>query len=167
MNAESLPNLQGTQFIKVSTDLGVHGVDPSDKTYRKILGVVPILDSSLNAPTVFYLGEVQQPFYFTVAEPKLDSVQIQLLDDHDRPLRIFGDWMVELTVEFQEPESLDRYESLATFSGPAIDYAVSGGDPGQYRRLHRELSGRKRAVDGAEQSNRVSHAARTHGAHRA
>lgn len=158
--APRIPNLQGTQFIKVLSSLNVNNVDPSAKDFKRILGVVPILDDSSGSPTTFFLGGVQSPYYVTVAETKFDRIEIELRDDHDNPLDIHGDWMVEMTILFEEPEELDKYNGLSSYTGPAIDFHLSG-DPGDYQRMQRDIS-RMRSIHEMEESeNRRKHAGRS------
>lgn len=150
VRARRAPDLTGTKYIKIITNLGVNNVDPFTKAYRNVLALVPCIDNPSTLLHWFSAGESEG---FPVATAKLDKVQFWLEDDKGRPMKMHSDWMVELAVVFEEPRQLDVYGGLIGYTGPAVDFHASG-DPGRYKRLYDEIRPMANQLDEQESRNR-------------
>ena len=140
VRASRRPDLLGTKFIKVMTNLPISNIDPTDKTFRRILGVIPVTDSDQQTEMSYLSGELQNPQYNTLAQSKLDTIHLYLLDDHNNPLKPYSDWYCELSVMFEEPIALDAYRGISSIIGnpSAVEFGASAR-PEVYMRMQNEL----------------------------
>jgi hypothetical protein len=155
VRASRKPDLLGTKFIKVLTNLPITNIDPYDKAYRRMLGVIPVTDIDLTTETTYLSGELQNPQYNTLAQSKLDTIQITLMDDHNNYLKPHADWYLELSVMFEEPIALDAYRGISSVIGnpAAVEFGASA-DPEVYRRMQNELKRAYENLDEQENENR-------------
>ena len=146
VRAKRAPDLTGTKYIKILTNLSVNNVDPFTKAYRNVLALVPCIED----PSALLHWFTAAPSEgFTLATSKLDKIQFWLEDDKGRPIQMRSDWMVELAVVFEEPQKLDVYGGMIGYTGPAVDFHASG-DPGRYKKLYDEIRPLESALDEQE-----------------
>ncbi|AET84776.1 hypothetical protein TVWG_00011 [Tetraselmis viridis virus N1] len=136
------PNLTGTQFIKLMTNLNINNIDPNTLAYTRLMGVIPVTDNEDESSVVYMAGGIQNPQYQTIGDPELKIVEIELRDDNDVPLAVGDDWYVELSILFEEEEKTDVYRGLSALTGPAAN--VDRYDGAGYARLGSEMTLRKR-----------------------
>lgn len=154
IRAPRQPDMTGTKYIKIASNLKTSSIDPNTLETNNILCVVPITNGEGDSQGVYWIGSVQQPQYITLAQWSLDNIYIQLYDDHGIPLGMHNDWYIELSVLFEEEEKLDVYRGLSNFSEPVLRNNIY--DPDGYRRLHREIQGTKRTIEQMEAEERMS-----------
>ena len=150
--ANRAPDLLGTRFIKMTTNLKTSALDPNTLEDGNVMCVVPVSNNDTETNGIYYLGNVQQPQYVTLATPTLDRIEIALFDDHNVPLNMHNDWFVELSILFEEEEKTDVYRGTSDFSVPALVHNIR--DPRGYETLQQELSKRKLEIDEMETEQR-------------
>lgn len=129
----------GTPYIKVMTNLDCTAIDPLSLTETKILSLVQITEGyDPLKPVKDVTTETHDQTYHTLGQSKIDTIELYLLDNKDRPLKPNGDWLAELVLIQEEPEKIDMYRGTQDFVGPVIDFH-SSGDPGRYQKLQNEI----------------------------
>lgn len=141
--ARTQPNLLGTKYIKIVADVNAQNLDPNTNAFSNTLACVPT-DTSGSSSTTYFNGGLNNPQRILMSKQKLDSIRLYLFDDDGEPLSMHNDWLVELSVVFEEPEAIDIYQGINAFTGPAVDFHAKG-DPGSYERLYNEI--RKNRLD--------------------
>lgn len=153
--ARTQPNVLGTKFIKIVADVNAQNTDPNTNSFSNTLACIPT-DTSGSSSTTYFNGGLNNPQRILMSKQKLDSIRLYLFDDNGFPLYMHNDWLVELSVVFEEPEAMDVYRGINAFTGPAVDFHAKG-DPGSYERLYNEI--RKNRLD-LEQSETAQRARR-------
>lgn len=153
--ARTQPNVLGTKFIKIVADVNAQNTDPNTNSFSNTLACIPT-DTSGSSSTTYFNGGLNNPQRILMSKQKLDSIRLYLFDDSGFPLYMHNDWLVELSVVFEEPEAMDVYRGINAFTGPAVDFHAKG-DPGSYERLYNEI--RKNRLD-LEQSETAQRARR-------
>lgn len=150
--AESPPDLIGSQFIKIMTNLNVNNIDPNTLTFERILGVIPVTESETDSKVIYMAGGLQSPQYVTIGDPELKTIELELRNELGNLLNVYDHWYVELTVLFEEEEKTDIYRGMGHVSGPAA--SVNVFDPEGYARLHNEIRGNIGQMRNMETENR-------------
>lgn len=153
VRAPRSPDLMGTRFITMRTNLKTSALDPLSLSESNVMCVVPVTSGETDTSGIYYLGNVQQPAFVTLANQSLDRISIDLHDDHGNRLGMHADWFVELTILFEEEEKTDVYRGTSDFTMPVVGRNVY--DPIGYTTLQEELSKRKMEIDEDEYSERL------------
>lgn len=151
LRADRAADLSGTKYIKILTNLGVNNVDPHTKAFRNVLAVVPVASDGSDLVTWFSSGASVD---FPLRSSKLDKIQIWLEDDKSNPISMHNDWLIELGVRMDEPETVDVYKGISDYTGAAVDFHAAG-DPGRYKRLYDETNIIYQVLDHEERENTV------------
>lgn len=161
VRATRRPDLMGTRFIKVFTNLPISNMDPNEKALRNMLGVIPVTDGDGLTEVAYLSGQLQSPQYNTLAQTKLDTIELRLLDDKDNPLRPHADWYLEFSVMFEEPALIDAYRGISDLTGnPETVRFGASANPAAYARMQNELKRTIIELEDFENDNRASQAGR-------
>ena len=150
--APDLPNLSGTMFIKIVSNLTARNVDPNSKAFRDVLACIPVSEG-YEEDQVLYTSTSPATQAITLSQSKLDKIKIWLEDDAGRPLKPRKNWILEFAVSMEEPASLDVYRGINGFTSPAVDFH-SSGDPGRYQRLRDEIQYNRDRAEAMETEHR-------------
>lgn len=151
VRADRAADITGSKYIKIMTNLGINNVDPHTKAFRNVLAVVPCASDNSDLISWFSSGASVE---FPLRSSKLDKVQIWLEDDKGNPMGMHNDWMIELGVRMDEPETVDVYKGIHDYTGAAVDFHAAG-DPGRYKRLYDETNIIYQVLDHEERENTV------------
>ena len=138
------------------TNLKVPNVDPNGKDYRNILACIPMTENAAQDTSgLTYTGAIQSPQYMTIGQPILDTIVIELYDDHDLPIGMYADWFIELAVLFEAPEETDVYRGITPISGQSVSFHGNRTAEGYYQ-FQTNADAARRSVEAMEVDRRTT-----------
>lgn len=152
VRAPRVPDLLGTRFVTLRTNLKTSAIDPVTLSETNVMCVVPVTVGDQESTSLYFVGNIQQPQFVTLAAPSIDRIKIELTDDHNKPLAIEADWYVELSVLFEEAEKTDVYRGTNDFTVPALMRNVF--DARGYKTLQQELAEIREMIEEDEYQQR-------------
>lgn len=149
------PDFTGTRYLKMISNLNVPNVDPNTKDFRNILAVVPLTESTQgNFNGMTFTGATQSAQYMTIGQSILDTITIELYDDHDKQLNMHADWLIELAILFEAPEETDAYRGMTPISAQSNAFYAQPNPYGYHRFLNNAEMAR-RTVEAMEVDRRT------------
>lgn len=106
------PDLVGSRYIKVDTNMMVTNMGPNINDYEKMLAIIPIETTDMMKGNLTFSAQTHCSHFYTIPSRHLYEIELYLRDDRDEPVELVGNFVATLAFSYRDPPMVPPSEHM-------------------------------------------------------